>query len=116
MKSKLNVGLLTHDDIQSAFMESIQDRLNRRCTNVDVNGRYNEMKEAILEAAEEHLKGDRKEDRTETYKALRKQVRRAVTGDKEKWLDGVHRVIITDPKNGNKMAGRVDSIPCTKEL
>ena len=119
MKSKFNVGLLAHDDVQSAFMESIQDRFNRRCTNVDVNGRYSEMKEAILEAAEEHLKSGRKvqksslsndtlkiieekrmafirwqEDRThpqrtETYKALRKQVRRAVTSDKEKWLDGV---------------------------
>ena len=27
--------------------------------------------------------------RTETYKALRKQVRRAVTSDKEKWLNEV---------------------------
>ena len=60
MKSKFNVGLLAHDDVQSAFMESIQDRFNRRCTNVDVNGRYSEMKEAILEAAEEHLKSGRK--------------------------------------------------------
>ena len=115
MKSKFNVGLLAHDNVQSAFMESIQDRFNRRCTNVDVNGRYSEMKEAILEAAEEHLKSGRKvqkswlsndtlkiieekrrafsrwqEDRTdpqrtETYKALRKQV----TSAKEKWLDGV---------------------------
>ena len=119
MKSKFNVSLLTHDDVQSAFMESIQDKFNRRCTSADINGKYSEMKEAILETAEEHLKGCRKvqkswfsnatlkiieekrmafirwqEDRTdpqrtETYKALRKQVRRAVTSDKEKWLDGV---------------------------
>ena len=60
MKSKFNVSLLTHYDIQSAFMESIQDRFNRRCTSADVNGKYSEMKEAILETVEEHLKGCRK--------------------------------------------------------
>ena len=60
MKSKFNVGLLAHDHVQSAFMERIQDRFNRRCTNVEVNGRYSEMKEAILEAAEELLKWGRK--------------------------------------------------------
>ena len=56
MKSKFNVGLLAYDHLQSAFMERIQDRFNRRCTNVEVNGRYSEMKEVILEAAEELLK------------------------------------------------------------
>ena len=128
MKSEFDVGLLAHDDVQSAFMESIQDRFNRRCMNVEVNGRYSEMKEAILEAAEEHLKCGRKiqkswlsdatlkiieekrmafirwqEDRTdpqrtETYKALRKQVRRAVTRDKEKWLDGIMNEMEEDMK------------------
>ena len=56
MKSKFNVGLLACDDVLSAFMKSIQDRFNRRCMNVEVNGRYSEMKEAILEAADKNLK------------------------------------------------------------
>lgn len=51
-----STDIYVYNQVQSAFRESIQDRFNRRCTNVDVNGRYSEMKEAILEAAEEHLK------------------------------------------------------------
>ena len=43
MKSKFNIGLLAHDHVQSALMERIQDRFNRRCTNVEVNCRYSEM-------------------------------------------------------------------------
>lgn len=70
MNNELKVGLLAHDHVQSVFSKSICDHFNRCCINVEVSGRYNEMKEAILEAAEEHLKcGRRLQKGTLKYQA-----------------------------------------------
>ena len=115
----IDTELLQQREKRAEYLQSIRSSFNHRKRHGNVEERWNEMKLAIVQSAEQHLHMKKKaqkawitekmlnlveekrrafarwqEQRTDPekrkeYVDLCKKVRRAVKGDKEKWLDGV---------------------------